>query len=325
MHPASRRSCTIIVRPRLHITLIGMNADGYRLNGGIGFCIDEPRAEVRVSIASASAVNDAREWPLQTIEQDRLTGLTQEIAGVPVQVDISGKMPSHYGFGSATGIRLAAIEGVAVVMGKSFDRAGLVQVSRRGGTSGIGVTTYFDGGLVFDLGMKNTRRELLPSSALEGEHGRALVISRFQMPQWSVGLCIPHGIPPKTEEEEVAFFRRVCPVPQADINETLYHVTYGVVASAREHDFRTFCEAIKALQQCTWKSSERQLHGHQLALLESKIYDAGAAAVGMSSLGPTLFFFADDLVDVVAKLRTTCPGHRWLVGQCYNSGREEAI
>ena len=29
--------------PRIHMTLIGMNSDGYRINGGIGFSITDPK------------------------------------------------------------------------------------------------------------------------------------------------------------------------------------------------------------------------------------------------------------------------------------------
>ena len=42
---------------------------------------------------------------------------------------------------------LATIEAIAAVTGKRTDRVGLIRASGRGGTSGIGVTTYFDGGL----------------------------------------------------------------------------------------------------------------------------------------------------------------------------------
>ena len=36
------KSITITTHPRIHITLIGMNNNGYRRHGGIGFSISDP-------------------------------------------------------------------------------------------------------------------------------------------------------------------------------------------------------------------------------------------------------------------------------------------
>jgi beta-ribofuranosylaminobenzene 5'-phosphate synthase len=299
-----------------------MDANGYRQNGGIGFSVSEPRATVSVSPASEFSLNDSRRWPLQPAEQTRLLSVAQNFAESSVQIEISGDMPSHYGFGSATGIRLATLEAITKVTGKTIDRAGLVRASGRGGTSGIGVTTYFDGGFVFDVGVKNTRTTLLPSSALEGVRPSPLVVKQLKMPEWKIGLCIPSGIPPQTEEQEIAFFKRACPTVAAATTETLYHVVYGAVASVHDQDFNTFCEAIKAIQSCTWKRMERQLYGEALLLIEREIYRAGASAVGMSSLGPGLFLLADDVDTVTGRLQGTYPEHEWIVARFHNSGRE---
>jgi beta-ribofuranosylaminobenzene 5'-phosphate synthase len=316
------QNCAITVSPRLHITLIGMNSDGYRQNGGIGFCVSKPQAKVHVSIASSFSLRDSRQCPLQAAEHSLLTKIAQDFAGSPVQIEISGEMPSHYGFGSSTSIRLATLEAIATVMGKTLDRSALIKASRRGGTSGIGITTYFDGGLVFDVGVKkDVCHELLPSSALEGTRPPPLIVAQIKMPAWKIGLCIPYNIPPQTEEQELAFFKRVCPTPAVAINETLYHVVYGAVASASEHDFDGFCNALSAIQNCTWKRLERELYGQQLVSLERKIYDSGARAVGMSSLGPGLFFLADDVDVVITGLKAALPEHSWMAGVCDNTGR----
>jgi len=230
-------------------------------------------------------------------------------------------MPSHFGFGSATAIRLAALEGASVIAGQPAARESLVRGSKRGGTSGIGITTYFTGGFVLDLGVKQAPLEILPSSALEGARPDPLVIMRIDMPDWGVGICIPSGIRALSEVEEIEFFRRACPVPRPDVNETLYHVIYGLAASALERDLGTFSQAIKEIQGCTWKSLERVLHGDRLLALERDIYEAGAAAVGMSSLGPCLFFLGGDLGRLADSLSEKRPEHLWLTTAICNSSR----
>jgi beta-ribofuranosylaminobenzene 5'-phosphate synthase len=298
-----------------------MDSDGYRHNGGVGFCVSEPQAMVRVSAASEFSLQDVRRWPLQATEQSRLANIAQNFAKAPVLIKISGDMPSHYGFGSATGIRLATIEAIAILTGDHVDRLALVRASGRGATSGIGVTTYFDGGLVFDLGIKNAGLPLLPSSALEGARPLPLVVTQLEMPAWKIGMCIPSGIPPQTEAQEVAFFKRSCPTSAADTKEALYQVIYGAIASVKERDFAGFCAAIKAIQRCTWKRLERGLYGKPLLSIENEIYRAGASAVGMSSLGPGLFFLADEVDVVTHSLKAALPQHVWIAAAFYNSGR----
>jgi beta-ribofuranosylaminobenzene 5'-phosphate synthase len=258
---------------------------------------------------------------LQATEQSRLANIAQNFAKSPVRIEISGEMPSHYGFGSATGIRLATLEAIAAVTGNDIERAGLIRASGRGGTSGIGVTTYFDGGLVFDVGIKNARLALLPSSVLEGARPFPLVITKLEMPAWKIGLCVPSDISPQTEEQEVTFFKRACPISAAAAKEALYQVIYGAIASAKERDFTGFCDAIKVIQRCTWKKLERDLYGEPFLSVEQRIYEAGASAVGMSSLGPGLFFLGNDVEAITARLQTALPQHAWMVAACHNSGR----
>lgn len=319
--PPPENNCVVLVRPRLHLTLIGMNDEGYRCNGGVGISISDPYVRVLVSSNSEFCVEDTRRWPLQPDEIEKLSSVARGAATHPVRISICGEMPSHYGFGSATAIRLAAIEAIRHLQSKSPNREELVDESGRGGTSGIGVTTYFDGGIVFDVGAKSKRLGFAPSSSIESTRQLPLVLARFPMPEWKVGICIPGTLVSLSAAEENAFFKRVCPIPEPSVHEVLYHVVYGIVASAREHDFQTFCKAVRAIQGCIWKRMERELYGQELINLERLIYDAGASAVGLSSLGPGLFFFADSLEPILANLKSRHPQHSWQISTCWNSGR----
>jgi beta-ribofuranosylaminobenzene 5'-phosphate synthase len=307
--------------PRIHLTLIGMDAIGYRSNGGLGFSIDSPTVRVALQCSDRSTVADRRKYPLNESERIRLLEVAETFAEFPVKLELTGDMPSHCGFGSATAIRLATIEAVASIKGQNLTDDEIVRLSGRGGTSGVGVNTYFNGRFVFDVGVRAMNTSYLPSSSVEGMRLPPLVIMTDNMPNWEVGICIPSSISLKTAAEEVEFFTRTCPIPVSAVKDTLYEAVYGISASIREADFETFCRSIREIQRQVWKRLERELYGEPLFVLEREIYAAGAKAVGMSSLGPGLFFLGSDLKAVVEALRIKHPSHGWILSRCINSGR----
>lgn len=298
-----------------------MNNLGYRCNGGVGFSVAEPVAQILLVRADEIEVSDQRVNGLHESELTRLADVVSNISPFPIHIKITGDLPSHRGMGSATAIRLAVIESIFKLAGRPTDERSVVTTSGRGGTSGIGIASYFSGGLIFDAGVAIPGAKFAPSSAIESERPTPLVLSRLQMPEWRVGICIPNGIPPQTPEQERKFFNSVCPIDNSDVYETLYHVVYGVVASVQEHNFEMFCSAIRRIQQCKWKREEWMLYDSTVRDLEASIYNSGASAVGMSSLGPGLYFFADDLELVMSDLRLKHPEHTWIGTICHNSGR----
>lgn len=319
---ADRSSVEIEVFPRIHLTLIGMDSAGYRRNGGVGLSISEPSAQVTITRSSEFALVDERARPLDLSEHGTLTRIAKEYVGrQQCAIVISGDMPSHSGFGSATAIRLAVVEGLHLIGATAIRPGRLRQLSLRGGTSGVGINAYFSGGLVFDIGTSSIEHGLAPSSQIEGLRRHPLVLRRTRMPEWLIGLCVPATLEPLSQRQEREFFERICPLPIQASQETLYHVVYGVVAGALERNKKAFCDGVKAVQSCPWKLGERELFGQELRAIESEIYDAGADAVGLSSLGPLLYFLGKDVCGMVERLRTEHPRHAWRIARCRNSGR----
>ena len=90
--------------------------------------------------------------------------------------------------------------------------------------------------------------------------------------------------------------------------KVLYNVIYGLYAAILENDRKTFNYALKAIQNCTWKLNEKKLYGKKLFDIEKKLYSCGAESVGMSSLGPGLFFLSKNVNAVINGMRdnTNC-------------------
>jgi len=266
------------------------------MNGGIGFAINGPQASVVAKAAASVTVEDHRLWPMKDVELDQLRAALIVFAdrvglrgGVAIRVE--GEMRTHVGMGSATAIRLAALEAFALVNGIEADRALLVASSGRGGTSGIGVNSYFDGGLICDLGRKSDA-PFAPSSQARSAPP-ALALPSVPMPDWPILLCLPKSLQPKTQADEIDFFKRSTPLPAPASYEASYIAFFELYAAAAEVDFAAFCRGIEHMQISVWKRAERSEYGEKLASINNCLLDAGARCVGMSSLGPMLFCLAD--------------------------------
>jgi beta-ribofuranosylaminobenzene 5'-phosphate synthase len=288
--------------PRIHITLIGMNETGYRINGGLGFSIDKPSIEGEIVPAKSFSFTDKRNKKLDSSEIERIGNIINEIflsgkLSTNIHVTIKGDLPTHSGFGSGTIIRLLCIESLFIINNIPYTKSKLIKLSRRGGTSGVGIRTYFDGGFVFDIGHK--AEEIIPSSLAEDKIRKSIILKRLKMPEWEIGLCLPHYIISLTPAQEKVFFANTIPLKQTDVNDTLYHSIYGVLAAVKESDKSCFESAVNNIQNCKWKLAERTTYGKKIFDLEKILLKAGAETVGMSSLGPTIFFTAKDIKSVI--------------------------
>jgi beta-ribofuranosylaminobenzene 5'-phosphate synthase len=284
-----------------------MGSHGYRRNGGAGFAIDKPAVRVNATPSSTLKIRDCRQVGFRDYELHRLKAVLTE-ASTKLALDsrlnfvISGDMPTHAGFGSTTAVRLACLEILLLANNVVPDRTLLSSLSKRGGTSGIGINTYFDGGLIVDLGHPHQNGPARPSSVAETTPGCATPLLRAEMPAWPAGVVVP-DLPLLTEAAEKSFFSNYKPLTQGDVAEILYHVVHGVVAGVLETNRPAFTSALSALQECAWKRQEVTVYGSGLQSEHKSLENLNAEGVAMSSFGPALFFIADDASSVVANRR----------------------
>jgi len=287
----------IDISPRVHIGLISMHAGAPRKNGGLGFAVEGPTASIKTTSAKKLGIFDRRSKPMREEEIERLRDQLEHIKqqldlSNTAKFEITGDFLTHCGMGSGTAIKLACIESLLEINHRTTRRQELIRLSGRGGTSGVGISTYFDGGFAFDLGVVGGQSDRFVPSSIGTAEALPLQLHRQSLPEWPLGLCLPRKCEPKNQEEEIEFFRRATPLPSAKSFEAAYVAIFQVLASLMEQDYPSFCQAISAMQKSEWKRLERAEYAPYIDDTDKALRELGVDCVGMSSLGPLLYFFA---------------------------------
>ena len=318
---------SITVYPRLHLSLLDLSKNGYRRNGGVGFSIDTPLSTLRFEASAVTDLKELRQVAFSEAEVDKLADRIERIKteqGLTFTIRLKSVTPffRHSGLGSGTAICLSCVESLFLVNGQHAERKKLQMLSGRGGVSGIGLNVYFDGGLVCDLGRSTHSEPFIPSDAIDYPSELPLSLVALPMPDWDIGILIPGNINPLTLEQEIDLFSRTCPLPAQSAYETVYHAIFGVVASVIGHSKVQFASAVCALQDCKWKAGEIRSYGTQILSYITTLKQLGCDAVGMSSVGPALFFLAEDFDRMYSSLASRFPSDLLIHTRPRNRGRD---
>jgi len=295
----------VSVPSRVHLTLIDLGATGYRRNGGVGFSIAAPRSSFSFAPDKNINLRALESGNFLSSEIKSLTDRLEEIRrrhqlpqGLRV-IDI--KLPTrHGGFGTGTAAALASLESLFVINDRSASPEFLRANCGRGGASGIGLSSYFTGGFIFDAGRPFSATPILSSDAIVEVTEPPLEMLRLEMVDWPIGILLPPGASTISQQQEIAFFSRHLPLPITEVFKVTYHAIFGALAAVQSRDYDAFCASINAIQRCAWKSAEIDLYGDTVRTCAANLIEMGSDAVAMSSIGPALIFWARDFDAVFA-------------------------
>lgn len=273
-----------VVSPsRLHLTLIDLNAELGRVDGGVGITLESPGLEI------AAEENDI----VEVFGDSFLAGKMRKAAetllpsGKGVTLHIKDSLPDHVGLGSGTQAALSAAAAVNEIYGLGKSVRELAVAVGRGGTSGIGVAAFENGGFILDGGHKfKDKRAFSPSAASHVPPGP--VLFRRDFPDWPIVLVIPNT-KGAYGAQEVDLFKKFCPIPLAEVQEICHVILMQMLPALVEEDLEPFGQAINHIQLAGFKKKEVELQERPVLEIMKYMQDNGASGAGVSSFGPVVY------------------------------------
>ena len=273
---------------RLHLTLIDMNAIIGRVDGGIGLTLDEPSIRITAEKSDIVEITGSSEHAGRM----KTSALKLLPEGTGIRISIENDYPSHTGMGSGTQASLAAGMAVNRIYGLGLDVYEIAEKVGRGGTSGIGIQAFEKGGFILDGGHKfSDKKAFLPSAA--SHLAPSPVLLRMDFPDWDILVAVPKR-KGASSDSEVNIFKKECPVPLGDVEKLSHIILMQLLPALVEEDIETFGKGINSIQEVGFKKKEVELQPES-AKLAQVLQDGGAYGAGMSSFGPTVYAFGEDI------------------------------
>lgn len=291
----SSNAIEISAPARIHIDLIDMSGKLSRINGSVGFAVEEPRCHLRISSAATLEIvgGDSSEHAYIRRELD-YAATKLELQDTNFRLEVLRSSPRHVGLGSGTQWQLALLALLSRFYGRTASLAEIARYSTRGRTSGIGIHAFHSGGFIVDGGrrIQSGRPTFKPSSFAEPGDLPPLLFHRLFPSNWGVVLFIPETYSGLSGEEERSFMERNTPIPSEEVAQVCHSLLMETMPALVEEDLTAFCESVSRLQHVGWKArhwGRPDLSG--LSQAAECLTRLGVGGVGLSSTGPSLFGF----------------------------------
>jgi beta-ribofuranosylaminobenzene 5'-phosphate synthase len=277
----------IITPSRLHLTLIDLNASIGRVDGGIGITLDDPVIKIKAEKSDDVEIAGSSE------HSERMRNSAEKLLpkGAGIHISVEKDYPSHIGLGSGTQASLAAGMAVNMVYNLGLSVNDIARAVGRGGTSGIGVAAFENGGFILDGGHKfSEKKAFLPSAA--SKLPPAPILLRKDFPKWDIVVAVPEQKGAYLRKE-VNIFQKECPIPLRQVEKLSHIILMQLLPALVEEDIVTFGESINSTQEIGFKKKEVELQPVSKKLMQVLRY-GGAYGAGMSSFGPTVYALGEN-------------------------------
>lgn len=313
----------IITPARLHFSLIDLNGQLGRIDGGFGLAITEPNFEIVAQPSTEIHVESAayNERACAILAQLQTT---YQFPGIKLK--FISEIPTHCGFGSGTQLSLGIATAVNVLYDLNLDVLELANAVGRGGTSGIGVAAFDTGGFIVDGGHRypEQKSSFVPSSAAD-DISPPPILLRYTFPNWPLLIVLPncsriYG------DAELELFRTLCPQPASVAPKLSHLLLMQVLPAILENDMSNFGKALNQIQTFGWKRVEIDAQGAELQQTLEFLQSNGALGAGVSSWGPAICAVSEEIEELKQKTEeflTTLPsGGRCFVTYPNNTGAQ---
>jgi beta-ribofuranosylaminobenzene 5'-phosphate synthase len=303
---------TIKTPSRLHFGLIDMNGEIGRIDGGVGLALDFPHTTVEVKKSDKIHVECKPEPEITDRLREAVKSVCDHYHLPGANVTVLERPLAHVGLGSATQTFLGAAHGICLLYGIEATIPEKAFLVGRGGTSGIGVGAAQYGGFLLDGGHafrrdKNSKHGYSPSSASAGANPPPLLF-RQNFPDWDILIMVPLG-EGMSGLREITLFKVVCPVPLQQVQQMCHMLLMQMLPAIMEDDLEIFGQSMEEFQTLGFKVFELRAQTQLLKDSLQFLKENGGKGVGMSSWGPAIFAFGNDLSQLQQKAREWLSEH----------------
>ena|SRR5579863_2812361 len=281
----------VISYPRLHVCLFDLGNATPRRNGGAGFTLAglptviEADQSERMEVSYSATIDRSARMAMSNAIQ-RLSKLRPTVVVRLRVVEISRQ---HIGLGSKTALVLAALKAIDLACNLGLAQHDLQMLSGRGGTSGIGINTFFAGGFVIDGGHSSRAHGgLLPSRFRRRFDIPPVIHSNIIPDNWRFHLLLPagnymHGA------QEYEFFKNNTPIPAQETFRTIALAYHGLAPAVATNDLRLLRDILTSLHRIGFKRRELKGQTASVNIAVSRLRQRNDCAVGLSSMGPLVY------------------------------------
>lgn len=300
----------VITTPsRLHFGLIDMNGEIGRIDGGVGLALEFPHTLIEATKADQVQAECKDEPEIVDRLKNALKTVCEQYNLPGAHVNIQERPLAHVGLGSATQTFLGAAHAVCMLYGLKRPSLELAEPVKRGGTSGIGVEAIESGGFIVDGGHRFRRGQdckngYTPSAASEGIVPPPVLV-RYDFPDWDILIAVPLD-QDACRLRDATIFKVVCPISLAEVRHICHILMMQMLPAVLEKDLEMFGRSMEDFQQLGFKVFEFRAQTDLLKDCLQFLKDNGGIGAGMSSWGPALYAFGEDL----SKLKQTTD--KWL-------------
>ena len=281
---------------RLHLGLLDNNGEQGRLYGSIGVAVSRPHLLLRASLADRLTIEGPDSERMATFAQRFID--RHEIK-MGARLNLLAGIPAHVGLGSGTQLALAVGSALARLAGLRLSMREIALAVGRGIHSGIGISTFRHGGFVLDGGHKiipesNAAHAANRQSRQVEPNSIPPVLFRHSMPKdWIFVTVIPAATRGLNGEKENQAFLQLPQAPASLVEKISRVLLIKMLPALVEKDVASFGQALTDIQ-CMVGDCFASVQGGRFAnpvceKVVNFLLDKGAAGIGQSSWGPTVY------------------------------------
>lgn len=296
-----KNAVTVRSYPRLHLGLLDLSGAYTRVDGGFGLTVSAFPITVTVHGSTSTRIV-GQSADIKKLCQHVLNDMKEIFPHTRVQITVESEGTLHRGLGFATQCVLSVAQALLLYFQLDISKEELALILHRGGTSGIGVHSFYHGGFLVDGGhaFPKDKDTILPTSQCIPTAIPPLIV-RFSFPNWLICIAVPKVQSLLGGLDEVEFWHQVTPIPVDEAQFLCHNLLMGILPAVALRNFSDFCFAIQISTTAGMKKREIAYWQPGFTQCSALLKENGWEGITLSSLGPAIIGFAENTEIVMEK------------------------